>query len=511
MIANQDVSTTNAPLPRGVRRALDAMRANLGRTWRLTDLAAIAGTSGRTLQRQFLSFVGKTPRAALREIGLESARRDLLQAAPGVKIMDVALRCGFPHFGRFSIAYRRHYGETPSQTLARQAAFAATLGGTPSLLIPARDRPVLAFGPIEAAAEHRDMAADLADELAAALTRAGISVVTGARAARHLLTAAIRGTGDQTQLVVRLIDTETGRQLWAHRADGLARDENSSGEHLAVRIAAALQPCLRLAEIDHALRKPAECLGAYDLALRAMPGVLSLDASGNGRALELLHRALEMDPEHPLATALAAWAHVQRVVYHFTTAPAQERARSLDLVQKARTLRNDATVLAILGNALSLLNEFDAADLVTRKALAIDGGSAWAWSRSGWIDVYKGDPQSAIERFKIALDLAPHDPLAFNSMVGIGCAHFTAGQYADGARWQQRALAEHPSASWVHRTLCPAYVLAGQAPQARRSLGALREHYPGLTIPEVQRGMPPLPPSQCELVVGALQEAGLPA
>jgi len=320
-MASQDLAAANTPVPRAVRRALDAMRANLGRNWRLTDLAAIAGTSGRTLQRQFLSFVGKTPRAALREIGLESARRELLQATPGVKIMDVALRCGFPHFGRFSIAYRRRYGEVPSKTLARQAAFAASLGGTPSLLLPTRDRPAMAFAPIEAAAENAEMAADLADDLTTALTRAGISVVTGTRAARHLLTAAIRGTGDQTQLVVRLIDTETGRQLWAHRADRLARDEASSGEHLSVRIAAALQPCLRLAEIDHALRKPTACLGAYDLALRAMPGVLALDANGNGRALELLDRALEMDPEHPLATALAAWAHVQRVVYHFTTAP----------------------------------------------------------------------------------------------------------------------------------------------------------------------------------------------
>jgi hypothetical protein len=62
----------------------------------------------------------------------------------------------------------------------------------------------------------------------------------------------------------------------------------------------------------------------------------------------------------------------------------------------------------------------------------------------------------------------------------------------------------------VHRTLCPAYVLAGQAPQAQRSLVALRQHYPDLTVPEVQRGMPPLPASQCDLVVGALQEAGLP-
>jgi AraC-like DNA-binding protein/Tfp pilus assembly protein PilF len=511
MITGQHALSSGSPLPRGVRRALDAMHSNIAHPWRLSELAAIAGTCGRTLQRQFLAFVGKTPRAVLREIGLESARRELLQGRPGIRIMDVALRCGFPHFGRFSIAYRRCYGETPSQTLTRQAAFTASLGATRSPLLPARDRPAIAFGPIEAAAENREMAADLADDLMDALTRAGISAVTDGRAARHLLTAAIRGTGVQTRLVVRLIDTETGRQLWVHRADGVLRDESAGSEHLAVRIAAALTTSLRLTDIDHALRKPAAGLGPYDLALRAMPGVLSLDANGNARALDLLNRALDLDPDHSLAAALAAWAHVQRVVYHFTSAPLQERARSLELVHKAGTSCNDATVLAILGNALSLLNEFDAADLVIRKALAVDGGSAWAWSRSGWIDVYRGDPASAIERFKIALDLAPHDPLAFNSMVGLGCALFTAGQYADGARWQERALAEHPSSIWVHRTLCPAHVLAGQGAQARRSLDALRRHYPDLTVSEVQRGMPPLPPSQCDLVVGALQEAGLPA
>ncbi|HMM93168.1 helix-turn-helix domain-containing protein [Bradyrhizobium sp.] len=511
MIASQEISAATSPLPRGVRRAVDAMRANVGHNWRLAELAAVAGVSGRTLQRQFLAFVGKTPLVAQREIGLECARRELLQGNPGLKIMDVALRCGFPHFGRFSIAYRRRYGETPSQTLKRQAVLTDALRAVPSVLAPARERPTIAFGPIEAAAENLPLAADIADDLVTALTRAGISVAARSMAARYHLGGAIRGAGARTHLSIRLIDTETGGQLWAHRADSILRDDIATTEHLATRIAAALQPCLRRAEIDRALRTPLASLGAQDLALRAMPGVLSLDACGNARSLELLQRAIEEDPNQPLAIALAAWAHVQRVVYHFTHAPQDERARSLELARRARAQCGDATVLAILGNALSLLNEFDTADLVTRKALAIDGGSAWAWSRSGWIDVYKGDPQSAIERFRIALDLAPHDPLAFNSMVGIGCALFTAGQYAEGARWQERALAEHPSASWVHRTLCPAHVLAGQGAQARRSLDALRRHYPDLTVSEVQRGMPPLPPSQCDLVVGALQEAGLPA
>lgn len=509
MLVGQGISAVASPLPRGVRRALDAIQANVGRNWRLSELAAIAGISARSLQRQFLDFVGKSPSAVLREVGLETARRELLQGGADIRIMDVALRCGFTHFGRFSIAYRRRYGETPSQTLKRQVTFTDQVGAMP-LFMPSGHRPVIALGSIEAAPENIEFAADIADDLTAALIRAGIAVATGSRPARYHLTGAVRGAGLQAHLSLRLIDAETGGQFWAHRAEGVRRDDMATTEHLAARVVAALQPSLRLAEVDRALRKPAAGLDAQDLALRAMPGVLSLDADGNARALEMLDRAMDIDPNHPLALALAAWAHVQRVVYHFTHAPLQERARSLELAHRAAALNGDATVLAILGNALSLLKEFDAADIVTRKALAMNGGSAWAWSRSGWIDVYKGDPASAIERFRIALDLAPHDPLAFNSMVGIGCAMFTAGRYAEGAAWQERGLAEHPSASWVHRTLCPAFALAGKSPLARRSLGALRQHYPDLTVSEVQRGMPPLPADQCDLVVGALQEAGLP-
>ena len=38
MIASKDVSA-GSPLPRGVRRVLDAMRGNVGRNWRLAELA----------------------------------------------------------------------------------------------------------------------------------------------------------------------------------------------------------------------------------------------------------------------------------------------------------------------------------------------------------------------------------------------------------------------------------------------------------------------------------------
>ncbi|WP_204269342.1 hypothetical protein, partial [Klebsiella oxytoca] len=86
------------------------------------------------------------------------------------------------------------------------------------------------------------------------------------------------------------------------------------------------------------------------------------------------------DPENPLAFALAAWAHGQRVVYYFGSVPTADRALSAKYARKALALRADPTVLAIVGNALSLLND-DAAEQVIAKALAMDGGSPWAWGR----------------------------------------------------------------------------------------------------------------------------------
>ena len=203
------------------------MRANLGRNWRLTDLAAIAGdfrpdlaASVPQLRRQDSARRASRDRARMRPP--RTAAGDAGDADHGRRAATAAFRISGGSRSRIAVATarrRRRRWRGRRRLRTRSAAM-------PALLMPARDRPVMAFGPVEASPENREMAADLADQLVAALTRAGISVVTGTRAARHLLTAAIRGTGVHTQLIVRLIDTETGRQLWAHRADGLSARRN---------------------------------------------------------------------------------------------------------------------------------------------------------------------------------------------------------------------------------------------------------------------------------------------
>jgi len=444
----------------------------------------------------------------LRDIRFERARRRLLLGRPGTRVMDVAATSGFPHFGRFSIEYRRRYGETPSQTLKRQAIFSHAVSAQRPSFSGGADRPALSVGPIETVSGHEEAARAITDEIATALARAGVAATAQAGSTRYHLTGAIRGAESQARLIFRLIDRETGRHLWAHRIEGDWNHAGSFDEQLATRLAAALHPSLRAAEMDRAAQKE-DALTAQDLTMRAMRGVLSLDEQGNARAIALLDEAMARAPDSPLPFALAAWAHGQRIVYYFGSDPAQDRELGAHYARKALALRADPTVLAIVGNALSVLDD-DGAEQVIARALAIDGGSAWAWGRSGWIDAYKGNDAAAIERFMIALELAPADPLAFNNMYGIGVAHFNAGRFREAAQWQQRALAEQPALAWIHRTLCPAYVFAGARDQACESVRRLQDGYPELTLAKVTDGLPPLPLSSRERVVEALHDAGLP-
>lgn len=106
--------------PRHVRLAEDFMAAHVGDAISVGDVAAAAGVSIRTLFEGFRHFRGTTPMAALRAMRLEAVRGELLVAAGrATSVTDIALKWGFINLGRFAEAYRKRYGELPSQTLRR--------------------------------------------------------------------------------------------------------------------------------------------------------------------------------------------------------------------------------------------------------------------------------------------------------------------------------------------------------------------------------------------------------
>jgi AraC-like DNA-binding protein len=106
--------------PRDVRRALDHIEANLEAPVTLADLVAASGVPGRTLAQHFRDFTGLSPMAYLRAARFRRVREALLHDGSEACVTELAARWGFAHFGRFSVEYRRRFGESPSTTARRR-------------------------------------------------------------------------------------------------------------------------------------------------------------------------------------------------------------------------------------------------------------------------------------------------------------------------------------------------------------------------------------------------------
>ena len=107
-----------------VKRAEAYLREHLGRTVPMYELAEIIECPFRTLSYGFKSEFGISPYTFHRLLRMQAAHNDLLCQSPdSTSVTRTALTYGFEHFGRFSVCYKQHFGETPRETLRRRSPF----------------------------------------------------------------------------------------------------------------------------------------------------------------------------------------------------------------------------------------------------------------------------------------------------------------------------------------------------------------------------------------------------
>ena len=116
-------STASTRLPSGrtsraiVRRALETIGRS-GNYSRIPAIAADANVSQRTLERAFLAELGVTPISYIKHHKMKIAHRNLVNAEHGERsVSEIAAEAGISELGRFSVEYKRLFGESPNETL----------------------------------------------------------------------------------------------------------------------------------------------------------------------------------------------------------------------------------------------------------------------------------------------------------------------------------------------------------------------------------------------------------
>jgi adenylate cyclase len=326
----------------------------------------------------------------------------------------------------------------------------------------------------------------------------------------YLLEGSVQKVGNRLRIIVQLIETEGGAHVWSSRFDGAIDEFFDLEDRITEQVAGALQPSIRIAEIERSRRKRPQDLGSYDYTMRAMPHVWALEKDESAKALELLEKALAIDPEYPLALSLAGWCHAQRSVYNWANDIAESQAMARSLAERAAEMSgDDPVILTVLGAVHTFVRNHGTARVLLERAVTLDPNAAWAWARLGWLENYADQSKKAIENFERALRLSPIDPMNFNNYAGIGSAHEVAQEYDKAAAFYRRALEERPNASWIYRNLAASLSGAGRVEEAKQAFADLMRSYPDLTVSRFKQAMV-FSPAVLNRMAENLRKLGLP-
>ncbi|HEY9346421.1 MAG TPA: hypothetical protein VIQ53_13980, partial [Inquilinus sp.] len=329
---------------------------------------------------------------------------------------------------------------------------------------------------------------------------------------RYVLEGSVRISGSRVRISAQLIDAASALHLWSGRFDGTVEDMFDLQDRIAEGVAGALHPSIRAAEIALALSKKPGSLAAYDLMLQSLPHLWAHRKPENAEAIRLLREALRLDPDYSRAAALAAWAHGQQVTYNWAADYAAERAAGDVLIRQASEgAQDDATALSALATATMLLfGDIGRAEQFVDRALTLDPNHAWAWTRRGFLHVYRGDPAAGRPCFERAIRLSPLDPFSFNCFIGLGLTAFAEGRPDEAAGWTRKALHQKPAATWMFRDLATFLAHAGQIEPARAALAQFTASRPGLSVSTVADALHYFDPDLLRRYLDGLSRAGLP-
>ena len=300
---------------------------------------------------------------------------------------------------------------------------------------------------------------------------------------RYVLEGSVRKSANRVRITGQLVDTATGAHLWADRFDGGLGDIFDLQDQVTESVVGAIAPAVEKAEIERARRKPTENLDAYALYLRGLARFYQF-ASGqaNDEALRLFNNAIEFDPDFASAYARAASCYAYAKANGWISITANEIAEVTKLAQRAVELgKDDAIALEASGYALAVVvRDLEVGAALVDRALVLNSNLAEAWSWGGWVKLWLGEPEAAIERFARAMRLSPLDPSLLLMRSGTAHAHFFLGRYHQAASWAATALQDNPDSQPGLRIDAASNAMAGRPEQAHQAMARLRQLNPAL-------------------------------
>jgi adenylate cyclase len=329
--------------------------------------------------------------------------------------------------------------------------------------------------------------------------------------AAYLVVGSLRRVEQRARILAQLLDAESGQHIWADRWNTTLDDAFETGDEIAQAISVALRPELLKAMSERAMRQSPADLSAWDYALRGVWHLRRPTREDGVEAVELLTRAIQLDPASGFAHAHLAHGHYRMLQHHWTV---DREADFAGLVEHAeRAVECDpmeANGYLFRSLACSVQGKRDEVFINLRRAVELNPSLPVARSLLGQFLGIAGRTEEGLRELDHAIRLSPRDPQLWTFHAGKQVVLWNAGRYEEAREASERALEIDPeaAAATAYSNIAATSALLGDLPRAQAALAETLRAWPNMSIATLRTLFASIPEESVETFFDALRLAG---
>jgi serine/threonine protein kinase/Tfp pilus assembly protein PilF len=234
----------------------------------------------------------------------------------------------------------------------------------------------------------------------------------------YILEGTVRKAGNKIRINAQLINVRDGYHLWAERFDRQFEDIFDVQNEVSQKIADALKVSLTTSEKQLLAKKPTDDLRAYDFYMRARELLYQKGKRNTEQAILMFENALEIDPA--FAAAYAGLAEAYSYMYEWYDGNPAWLGKAIEMDQKALSLE-PSSFDAQFGIAMVYFHQkrFAESKRTIERILKENSQFHPGYLRLGMIAELLGDLNSALQHYRQAAEVKPHDEDAWRFLVGV--------------------------------------------------------------------------------------------
>ena len=225
----------------------------------------------------------------------------------------------------------------------------------------------------------------------------------------YIVEGSVRKVGNRVRITAQLVEAVSGNHVWAERYDRELEDIFDLQDEITRTIVALLPVRLHSALVETMRRKPSDNLSAYDFFLHGR-WLFDRTSGQDPKALELLKKAVEIDPACAQGHAYLALAHAYSLynMHSIGDTPAETALHHIQLALADG--EGDHFVQAAAGNVYIMCGKHKLADRHSAEAVALNPNAIYALLGRGYVISYLGDAAAGVAQLQDALRYDPHAP-----------------------------------------------------------------------------------------------------